>query len=151
MTENKIYVVFNADGFLAGSWHSAAYDDPENIIPPNAIELSEEAWRDLYDNQSSRRYVDGNIVEYVPPPPPPPVVEVPSVTLWERLTDDEADQVNAAMATQPFRTRQIFMTANTFRSDHELWPLLVQMATNLFGEERAAQLLADPSEFVANS
>ncbi|WP_247879089.1 hypothetical protein [Brucella sp. 6810] len=73
---------------------------------------------------------------------PPPIIEVPSVTLWERLTEAEAEQVNAAMATQPFRTRQIFLTANTFRSDHELWPLLVQMATDLFGEARAAELLA---------
>lgn len=70
------------------------------------------------------------------------VTVLPAVTLWERLTETEAEQVNAAMATQPFRTRQIFMTANTFRSDHELWPLLVQIATDLFGGGRAAELLA---------
>jgi len=74
--------------------------------------------------------------------PPDPVTALPAVTLWERLTEAEAEQVNAAMATQPFRTRQIFMTANTFRSDHELWPLLKSMATDLFGEERAVQLLS---------
>ncbi|WP_244636197.1 MULTISPECIES: hypothetical protein [unclassified Brucella] len=78
----------------------------------------------------------------VEPEPEPTVVIVPSVTLWERMTDDEAEQVRNAMATQPFRTRQIFLTANTFRSDHELWPLLVQIATDLFGEARAAELLA---------
>ncbi|MGN6448794.1 MAG: hypothetical protein ACTHLK_09405 [Brucella intermedia] len=75
-------------------------------------------------------------------PLPTPETVIPSVTLWERMTEAEAEQVNAAMATQPFRTRQIFLTANTFRSDHELWPLLVQMATDLFGEERAAELLS---------
>lgn len=81
-----------------------------------------------------------------PTPEPEPVVTVlPAVTLWERLTEDEADQVNDAMATQPVRTRRIFTTANMFRSDHELWPLLEQMATELFGEYRAAELLADPS------
>lgn len=74
--------------------------------------------------------------------PLPPVTVLPAVTLWERLTNAEADQVNTTMATQPFRTRQIFMTANTFRSDHELWPLLESMATDLFGEERAVQLLS---------
>lgn len=73
---------------------------------------------------------------------PADVKILPAVTLWERLTEAEAEQVNAAMATQPFRTRQIFLTANTFRSDHELWPLLEQMATDLFGEERAAELLS---------
>ncbi|WP_247650448.1 hypothetical protein [Brucella sp. 458] len=78
----------------------------------------------------------------VEPEPETTVVIVPSVTLWERMTDDEAEQVRNAMATQPFRTRQIFLTANTFRSDHELWPLLEQMATDLFGVQRAAELLA---------
>lgn len=67
---------------------------------------------------------------------------LPSVTLWERMTEAEAEQVNAVMATQPFRTRQIFLTANTFRSDHELWPLLESMATDLFGVERAVELLS---------
>ena len=82
----------------------------------------------------------GPIAPYVEPVREPPVVQVPALSFWERLT--EAEQVNAAMATQPFRTQQTFLTANTFRSDHELWPLLVQMATDLFGEERVAQLLA---------
>lgn len=72
----------------------------------------------------------------------PALVIVPAVTLWERLSQIEADQVAAAMETQPFRTRQIFLTANTFRSDHELWPLLVSMATELFGEQRASEILA---------
>lgn len=75
-------------------------------------------------------------------PASPPIIELPSVSLWERLTEKEADDVRQAMATQPFRTQQIFLTANTFRSDHELWSLLVQMATDLFGEARAAELLA---------
>jgi hypothetical protein len=36
------------------------------------------------------------------------------------MTNEEAKQVNAAMATPRFRTRQIFLTADTFRSDHGL-------------------------------
>ena len=85
----------------------------------------------------------GNLIEpYVPEPEPESVVIIPAVTLWERMTDAEAIQVNDAMATQPIRTRQIFLTANTFRSDHELWPLLKQVAASLFGVERAAELLA---------
>lgn len=85
----------------------------------------------------------GNEIEpYVPDPLPEPVIVIPAVTLWERMTDAEAIQVNDAMAAQPIRTRQIFLTANTFRSDHELWPLLQQVAATLFGVERAAELLA---------
>ncbi len=41
------------------------------------------------------------------------------------MTVEEASQVETIMATQLFRTRQIFLTVNMFRSDHELWPLLV--------------------------
>ncbi|WP_273773271.1 hypothetical protein [Brucella intermedia] len=59
----------------------------------------------------------------------------------EDIIPSDAIEVNEAMASQPVRTQRIFTTANTFRSDHELWPLLVQMATDLFGEERAAGLL----------
>lgn len=72
----------------------------------------------------------------------PSTTVIPAVTLWERMTEEEAAQVETVMATQTFRTRQIFMTAQTFRSDHELWPLLTQMAVELFGEERASELLA---------
>lgn len=115
--------------------------NPECKIPPEAIEITTDQWNEFLDNQGARRWDNGQVVEYSPPAIEPATI-IPAVTLWERLTDAEAEQVNAAMATQPFRTRQIFLTANTFRSDHELWPLLVQMATDLFGEERAAELLS---------
>ncbi|WP_439273532.1 hypothetical protein [Pseudochrobactrum sp. HB0163] len=83
------------------------------------------------------------ILPYVPPKPQPePVTVMPAVTLWERLSNDEAEQVEAAMAMQPVRVRQIFMTASTYRSDHELWPVLQQVAVQLFGEKRAAEILA---------
>jgi len=117
------------------------------------VDITDEQWQDFIDNQGLRRWDGSKVVEYTPPTQEPePVVNVlPAVTLWERLTEAEADQVNEAMATQPVRTQRIFTTANTFRSDHELWPLLEQMATQLFGEERAAELLSDPSELVSNA
>lgn len=84
----------------------------------------------------------GEIAEYVEPLPAPTVIIIPAVTLWERMTEAEAEQVAEVMTTQPFRTRKIFETAATFRSDHELWPLLEQIANQLFGSERASELLA---------
>lgn len=86
----------------------------------------------------------GGELEFEPLPEPitgSGVRILPTVTLWERMTEEEAEQVAEIMATQPFRTRKIFETANTFRSDHELWPLLEQVATSLFGEERASEIL----------
>ncbi|MGN7711011.1 hypothetical protein [Agrobacterium tumefaciens] len=85
------------------------------------------------------------------PPPillPEPVTTVYAVDFWTRLdggvdgNSGEVAQVLAAMETQPVRTRKIFESANSYRSDHELWPLLQQIATTLFGAERAAEILA---------
>ncbi|WP_296085339.1 hypothetical protein [uncultured Agrobacterium sp.] len=67
--------------------------------------------------------------------------------IWERMTLKEADQVGAAMKQRDFRTRKIFESVSSYRSDHQIWPLLHQIVTQLFGAERAAQILA-PSELV---
>ncbi len=113
-------------------------------IPPDAVSVTETQWLDA---QNMQLWLSPTGELTVPPElepiePEPIIAVLPSVTLWERMTDDEAEQVRAAMETQPFRVRQIFLTANTFRSDHELWPLLETMATQLFGDARAAELLA---------
>ena len=85
----------------------------------------------------------GNVIlAYVPEPEAPAVISISAVTLWERMTEAEGEQVDAVMQSQPFRIRQIFMTAQTYRSDHELWPLLQQVTTDLFGGQRAGELLA---------
>lgn len=70
------------------------------------------------------------------------IVTVYAVDLWSRLSEDEADQVEAAMATRSARIQNIFRAANSYRSDHELWPLLVSTTETLFGVERAAEILA---------
>ncbi len=88
------------------------------------------------------------IVAFLNPPPLQIVTLVYSVDFWTRLdggadgNSGEVAQVLAAMELQPIRTRKIFEAANSYRSDHELWPLLNQLATSLFGAERAAEILA---------
>lgn len=143
MTNNvaSYFALFDAGGFPKAFYCREVHG--ENI-PSGTVEISADEWGDFQNNIGLRRWDGSKVVEYAPPTPEPELIVtvLPAVTLWERLTEAEAEQVNAAMATQPFRTRQIFLTANTFRSDHELWPLLVQMATDLFGETRAAELLA---------
>lgn len=74
--------------------------------------------------------------------PPAPVIVLYPGDLWSRLTNAEADQVEAAMATQPVRVQNIFRSASSYRSDHELWPLLENVATGLFGTARAREILA---------
>lgn len=112
-------------------------------IPNDAVPVTDEQWQ-AAQSMNLWRASDGSLTSPPVPEPvePVPVVTIlPAVALWERLTEAEADQVNEAMATQPIRTQRIFTTASTFHSDHELWPLLEQMATELFGAERAAELL----------
>lgn len=133
-----IYAEFDADGFAKAFYNT---DFHEYDLPDGVVEITRDDWLKLTEKPFTRKWVGGTVVEDVPEEAEP-VTIIPAVTLWERMTDVEAEQVNAAMSTQPFRTRQIFLTANTFRSDHELWPLLVQMATDLFGGERAAELLS---------
>lgn len=71
-----------------------------------------------------------------------PVTILYPVDLWSRLTNAEADEVEAAMTAQPVRIQNIFRAASSYRSDHELWPLLLSIATTLFGADRAAEILA---------
>lgn len=142
------FIKFGPEGYPLFYYCEVTYPPTEDgirnlDIPLDAVPVTDEQWADA-QRIALWQSPDGTLT--TPPPQEavesPSIVVIPSVNLWERLTEAEAEQVNAVMATQPFRTRQIFLTANTFRSDHELWPLLVQMATELFGEDRAAELLA---------
>ena len=118
--------------------------NPHCQIPDDAVVITHGQWSEFLEYQGLRKWENGQVVEFIPEPvEPEPIVQIlPAVTLWQRMSDDEAIQVKEAMETQPFRIRQIFLTANTYRSDHDLWPLLESMATELFGDERAAELLA---------
>lgn len=139
------HAVFSPDGFPAGFYDTELHG--ENI-PADAVEITDAQWEEFITHMGLRKWVDGNVVEYAPAPVeiPEPVTVVYSVDLWSRMTNAEADHVGAAMEQQPFRIRKIFESAGSYQSDHELWPLLVQIATTLFGEERAAQILAPSSQ-----
>jgi hypothetical protein len=92
----------------------------------------------------NHHWQNGEWVYVEPEPEPEAVNSISAVTFWERTTEAEGAAIEAMLNQQPFRVRQIFMTAQSYRSDHELWPLLQSAAIGLFGEERAAELLAQP-------
>lgn len=83
-----------------------------------------------------------DVVAFRSPPQPSQAIVLYPVDLWSRLTNGEAEQVEAAMMSQPVRVQNIFRSASSYRSDHELWPLLQSVAVGLFGESRAAEILA---------
>ncbi|MCX2696732.1 hypothetical protein [Ochrobactrum chromiisoli] len=141
------YMITNVEGFpkafFAEDIHGK-FGTSGCTIPTDAIQITNDQWQELQIYEGQRIWKNGKIEEHTPPTPEvgPDMIILPAVTLWERMTEAEAEQVAAAMETQSFRTRQIFNSASTYRSDHELWPLLEQMANQLFGEARAAELLA---------
>ncbi|WP_406873287.1 hypothetical protein WHT83_06200 [Aminobacter sp. P9b] len=118
----KYYV--NAQGVYIGGFEGAA-PPSGSIEVPTAPESATQPW--LGDRWG---------------PAPAPVIVLYPVDLWSRLTNAEADQVEAAMATQPVRVQNIFRSASSYRNDHELWPLLENVATGLFGAARAREILA---------
>ncbi|WP_058599005.1 hypothetical protein [Aureimonas ureilytica] len=75
------------------------------------------------------------------PPAPLPTIVYPA-DLWRRATDPEGDAIYEAMQRQSRRIIELFRAAQTYQSDDELWPLLMGAATELFGADRAAELLA---------
>lgn len=75
-------------------------------------------------------------------PDAPKVVVVAKIEFYRRCSEQEALAIDAAFAAQPLRLRRIYDAAQTFRTDAEEWTLLLGAATQLFGADRAAQLLA---------
>lgn len=128
ISKTRIYGVAKIDG-VGGDWPFAVFDGYDT-------ERGQEIWNVLRDSNFQ------NVAEYSEPEPETAITVIPAVTLWERMTEAEAEQVAEVMKTQSVRTVQIFNNATTFRSDHELWPLLEQIAHDLFGAARASELLA---------
>ena len=85
---------------------------------------------------------NGGIIAPAPPPPPDPPYTLPKIELWVRLTDPEAEQVSAAMATQPARMQGIWNSATEVVSDSEFFDDLETFLTAVLGETRAKEVLA---------
>jgi len=82
------------------------------------------------------------ILPYVAPPPVPYDYQIN--VLWTRLTDDEAEEFDAASTTaSPLKMRKQFATATSMLSTGELFAWVKTLLINLFGSDRAEDLLAD--------
>ncbi|KAA0697409.1 hypothetical protein DTW90_18435 [Neorhizobium sp. P12A] len=74
-------------------------------------------------------------------PTAPAVYIIPKMVLWTRLSDAEANTVDAAMATQSAKLRGIWNSASEVRSDSEFFGTLEAFLTSVLGADRATQLL----------
>jgi hypothetical protein len=81
------------------------------------------------------------IQPYVEPPPQPYSINVS--TLWGRMTDEEAEAFDSAMATaSPLRLRRQFLSAQTMMSDSELCTFARGVLVTVVTEIRCDELLA---------
>ncbi|AVH41806.1 hypothetical protein [Agrobacterium tumefaciens] len=116
--------------FYSLELHGATSYGQGYVLPDGAIEMTEQEYIQALDHAKNA------------PAQPPSIPILYRVDLWSRLTEDEAEQVELAMASQSARVRNIFNSAASYRSDHELWSLLEETAVDLFGQDRAAEILA---------
>lgn len=68
-------------------------------------------------------------------------VTISKDAIWRRATDAEAEQMEAALQAQPVRLRRIYEGATFISTEDELFGVLEAALVQLFGAERAAQLL----------
>ncbi len=72
---------------------------------------------------------------------PPPLTRIAKNAIFERATDDEAVQMRAALDAQSVRLQEIYAGAAWIDTRDELYSTLEAALTQMFGAERAAQLL----------
>ncbi len=76
------------------------------------------------------------------PPAPAPAVITTKADLFRRCTDEEAEAIETTLMGLSVRKRRIFEGAQHIASDDPDFDDLRTAAVEMFGEERAAELLA---------
>ncbi|MCA2377588.1 hypothetical protein ATU3C_12590 [Agrobacterium genomosp. 3 str. RTP8] len=125
------YGVFE-DGFPKGFYSEELHG--ENI-PAEAVEITDDQWLELINNQGMRRFVNGEVVEYSPPvePVPPSPITRRQLRLTLVRNGISLAGVEAAIAAMPEgltkEEAQIeWADASTFSRNH---PTLLLIATSL--------------------
>ncbi|MCV9940906.1 hypothetical protein OIU35_31535 [Boseaceae bacterium BT-24-1] len=74
-------------------------------------------------------------------PPPPTLTRVSKADLWRRLTDEEAEMVDAKLAASPLRLRRIFQAAQFIDTTDPDYDALRAGVIAVVGKDRAAVVL----------
>ena len=73
---------------------------------------------------------------------PVPVIEnISKNIIWERMTEQEAAQADTLLRAQPAKIYRQYDGATYISTKAELYPLLLGAMKQLFGEQRAAEIL----------
>ncbi|WP_336812228.1 hypothetical protein [Bosea sp. MMO-172] len=84
---------------------------------------------------------DPEVVSFLNPPAPGPT-RLFKAELWRRLTEAEADALDAALAAAPTRLRRIFEAAQYLDTADPDYPALRAGIVAALGEARADEVLA---------
>jgi hypothetical protein len=117
--------------------------DPAYLIPPEAIEISDEHWLEFISNQGERRWNGTKPVAYQQPAPEPEPAIILAAILYSRMTDEEYDALLASIEDAvSARTYRTFTATDRFDEGTPMYELLVQHLGLIVDAERAAELLA---------
>lgn len=111
-----------------GIWLVAAH--ATLLVPPAGVPVAKLRW----DGSAWRQ--DGETTQT------PINYRIAKDAIWRRASDEEAELMEQTLAAQPVRIRRIYEGATHIQSGDELFGLLESAMTYLFGEARAAELLA---------
>ncbi|GJD58343.1 hypothetical protein [Methylobacterium dankookense] len=96
-----------------------------------------------YANPAGWMLNDGDLVEAPASSEPNP--SLPVITykadIWRRATDEEAEQMDEALASLPVRQRRMYADAQYLNHGDEMFAVLSDALVHLFGEPRAIELL----------
>jgi hypothetical protein len=70
---------------------------------------------------------------------------LPIDLLWMRMTDEEAEEFDAAISAAPLRQRKAFNVATTLTYGSELFLFVRSLLVTIAGEVRADVIMAEPS------
>jgi hypothetical protein len=72
----------------------------------------------------------------------PPLENISKNLIWERMTEEEAEQADQVLRAQPAKIYRQYDGATYISTKADLYPMLQAAMTQLFGAERAAEILA---------
>lgn len=111
-----------------------------NGYPYHVIEGDEPLWTQA----QSRAAEMGEELGFEPPPVPidlPPLTRTAKADVWRRLTDQEAEALDAALLAAPLRLRRIFESAQYLDTTDADYPALRAGIVAALGEPRADEVL----------
>lgn len=134
--------------------------NPDTRIPADAILLTQPQYDEFQANEGARRWDGEKVVPYEPPVPAgPPVTLSAELLFFERMTDEEYDDLDDSIrSNEPARVYRGWSSASSFTEGTDIWALLVKhLSPDVYSpprwsgvsDERRSELLAPPSASAA--